>query len=1750
MRIFLLLLFSFLFSKTYAEHKDNGSHSSDKNSRLTFIENKNQWNKNVQYKADIPGGFLYLEKNGFTLDFIDHQTFTNLRGHGHNSKLKSDATIAEAIKAHCIKTSFINSNSIVTLTGIENTQNYYNYFLGNDKAKWAGNVPGYNKILYNDIYNHIDLIVYSTQANLKYDFIVKPGGNPSQILVEYQGADKMQLKNGHLLIKTSVNEFTEQKPYAYQVFNGILKEVPCKYVLNEKQISYFFPLGYDITKELIIDPVLLFSTHSGSYSNNFGYTATFDSKGFLYAASTAFGNLYPVTPGAYDISFNSGNVDIAITKYDTSGTAIIYSTYLGGNGDELPHSLVVNSNQELFIYGTTGSANFPVTSGAYDNTFNGGPALSPNGLGVSFPSGSDIIVSRLNSNGSQLLASTYLGGSHNDGLNYTSNNTVNNILKYNYADEVRGEIDIDEQNNIYIVSCTRSINFPIVGNSFQPVYGGGDIDGVVVKMNNSLSSIIWSSFIGGNQHDAAYSLSLDSNNDIYIAGGTSSPNFPVTSTALQSTFQGGRSDGFILHVSKNGQTIINGTYYGSIAYDQTYFVELDKQNNIYVFGQTEASGNTFIYNALYSNPNSGQFISKITPQLDSLIFSTAFGTGSGGPNISPTAFLVDVCNKMYLSGWGGGTNNLNINFLYNNAGYTTGMQVTPDAFQSTTDGSDFYLMVLEDDASALVYGSFFGGSQSQEHVDGGTSRFDKKGKIYQTVCAGCGGNSDFPIYPNPGAVSPTNNSSCNSAVFKFDFNLPISIAGFDAPAPGCVPYTVQFVNNSTITGTSNYYWEFGDGNTSTDFNPIHEYLTTGLFNIMLVTYDIASCNLSDTVFAQVIVLSDTSYSLTPQTICGSGAVQIGLTPVNDPSITYHWSPATGLSDTAVANPFANPSQTAQYTLIMSNGICMDTISQTVNYYPELLNVTADTSVCGDAALLLVASTMGNYYQYIWSSNSTFTDTLNSPLSDSTLNISIANSTTYYIMALESGCVLKDSVKIQVFPDSTYVLNPLTLCGQGSIQIGLTPLNDTVTTYHWSPGISLTDSTLANPYALLNESAEFQLIILNGACIDTLTQVVNYFPNLLETSLDTFVCSPSSISIYASTFGNFSQYIWSSNSMFSDTLNNPLSDSTLSINVINSSTYYILASESVCNLLDSVSIQVYSDTTYSLSPLEICKGDTVNIGFLTVPGNVYTWNSSFGISDSTISYPQAWPIENSSYMLLSFDGFCTDTIYQSVNVVPVPDIQVTNDTTICRGNEITVFATTGGVYSQYIWSSNPSFSDTLNNSVADSFYTFIPLNDVTLYIGAFQSICVVMDSVKIYVLKDTMYSLPNVNLCFADSVQIGQIPSTDPTITYSWNPSTGLSNSSIPNPFASPGQSLMYELLISNGFCTDTIRQFVNVTSFNLFTVNDTTVCKGQSLQINAGTDIPGSSFHWSSNAGFTDTLNFVSNDGSLFVNPVQGSNMYYVKALLSGCEKQDSVRINNDEVKIQANSSGICFGDTAFLTAINLVSSQELSYSWSPVSMIIAGENTSTALASPSQSTAYSVTAENSSGCKASSLTTLSVSLLEPQTINASVSQDSILAGNSVLLQAMPTSGYTYQWNPHYGLNNSQVSAPVSTPFTTTTYTVTIADGPCYYSDSVTVYVYEIVCGAPNIFIPNAFTPNDDNKNDVLYVRGKYIDLIYFTVYNRWGEKVFETTDQSVGWDGVFKGMKADPGVFVYYLTATCLDGQNFFLKGNVTLIR
>jgi len=826
---------------------------------IFFIENKGQWNPEILFKADIPGGKLFIEKNRFTYLFYDSKKLGEIQHKKNN----------DTLDCHSVFVNFINSNSNIIPEKGGKLDYYHNYYIGNDKSKWATGVGLYTSLVLRNFYNGIDLEIKSVGASVKFNFIVAPFANPADIQILYEGQDRIWLENNNLKILTSVNLFIERMPEVYQLIGEQKKMVKCRYQLNNNLLTFSFPKNLDNQYQLVIDPLIIFSSYSGSVADNFGYTATYDDSGYAYSGGTVFGLGFPVTKGAYQIVFKDGHVgdvwgsgdnrDIGILKYKPDGSSLVYATYLGGSGNEDPHSMVVDKNYNLVVFGNTSSVNFPIGNTFYDSSFNGNY---------------DIILAKFSTDGKSLLSSTYVGGSNSDGLNgyFTGRKPNESILGFNYGDSYRGEVNINHKNQILVATTTKSSDFPVTSGAFQYSYGGGLQDAVVMKFSNGIDTLLKASFIGGNDDDAGYGIAINSANEYYVCGGTRSVNLKTIQGKYNTMYNGGVADGFVYYISDDFSTLKAATFIGTSQYDQVYFVQTDVKDNVYITGQTKSDFFP-VKNVKYYRPKGKLFISKLNPGLDSLIYSTVFGNGGANPDLAPSAFLVDVCERVYFSGWGG---KLNHDYSHNTGSYTTGLPVTPDAFQKSTDGSDFYVSVFSRDIQSLLFATFYGGNRSTDHVDGGTSRFDKKGVVYQSVCASCGGwDTDFPTSPSNVHSHYNLSNNCNNAVFKIDLNIPDLFADFSIDTIFCVADSTHIINK-TIGGAT-YYWDFGiakrSDDTSTAFQPRFRYTDTGVYKVTLIASNINSCDLFDTMFRYIRVYNQAEADFTFQNLACKNEIQ-------------------------------------------------------------------------------------------------------------------------------------------------------------------------------------------------------------------------------------------------------------------------------------------------------------------------------------------------------------------------------------------------------------------------------------------------------------------------------------------------------------------------------------------------------------------------------------------------------------------------------------------------------------------------------------------------------------------------------------------------------------------------------------------------------------------------------------------------------------------------------------------------------------
>jgi gliding motility-associated-like protein len=1501
---------------------------------LKFSENKGQWESNILFRAQMDGGALFVEKDRLTFNLFDKIKIRKFHGKTAISNPSGDDLIA----GHAFSILFKGclNNPIIEA---KNPETYYeNYFIGSDKTKWKTEVGIYQKLYFNQLYDGIDYELLSSVNGVKYNLYVKPGANPNQIKFEYDGIDKIALKDNKLFIKPSVNEIIEHSPYVYQIINGVITKVLCEFKLEKNTVSFRFPNGYDKTHTLIIDPQLVFAAQSGSTADNFGMTATYDAAGNLYTGGTIFGIGYPTTLGAYSSSFFGpvyfGNSDIVITKFNPSGTGLLYSTYFGGDKTESVNSLVVDNNNNLCLFGATSSTNIPITNGAYDNSFNGGSQVFFFFNGARYLNGTDIYIAKMSANGSTLLASTYYGGSANDGLNYTNQlsfvgnfnvavppatgavavfQPVYDSLLTNYGDQSRGEIQVDVFNNIYIASSSRSSNIPVT-NGFDNTLGGVQ-DGVIAKFNSGLTALQYASFIGGSSNDAAYGLIVNNAGEVYVTGGTSSQDFPTTAGCLKPLYGGGNADGFVTKINASGNTLLNATYFGTPQYDQSFSIQSDKQKNIYIYGQSlgnipikAATGASTVFNV----PNTHQFITKLNAALSSSLMSTTFGNYTTKFDISPSAFSVDKCNNIYISGWGP-------NF-FDASNPTLSNMPLLNPTQATTDGFDFYFMGLDSNAVNLKYGSYFGGGFSQEHVDGGTSRFDPRGVIYQSVCAGCGGNDDFPVTPGAWPNTPPNNnysSNCNNGVIKLDFQLQLSVSTINTNTlNGCVPLTVSFTNATAPTGSlATFIWYLGNGQTNTTtINPTVTFTAPGVYTVALVVDDPSTCNGKDSAVTFITVYPK------PNSIFTASVTQCSntLSLVNTSSGTLAASPYTwNFGDGSPTSSLTAPTHT--YT---ANGIY--TVSLLVN------------SV--------------------------------------------------------NGCTATTTQTVQVFSFTPSVNSP-TIC-EG---LGTPFLASGGTSYSWSPPSNLSATNIPNPVVTPTATGIYSVSVANNSpgftCIKTITTQITM--------------RPKSVADF-----NFTSVPCSSVVTFT-----------------NAST----------SAAPSLSV------TYNF-------GDGSPTSTLTNPSHTYTASGIYTVTVNTIN---------------SFS--CTDVITKTV-AIQVFNPAVASGGNACRGIPVQLNASGG---TSYAWS--PSAG--LNNPNVAS-----PIVNTSTIVGAQGS--------AIYSVVVTNVSQGLV--CSRTlTTQINVLPKPTANFTFSSN--------------------------ICGGGVTFTDASQVNISNW-LWTYGGASTVSTQNFY----------NFFFN---GYTGTV-------SLVVTNTDGCKDTIVKPLTIPVPPPVSI----------SSRTTICKGNTTQLNATG-----GTQYQWSPSSSLDA-PNIATPYATPSVTTIYTViiTTTNSLGatCNLVLTTTVNVSQLSTVPVSAVANPVIVTTGSATTLTYLGNPGALVTWLPPGSTTPATGYTVTAYPNKPTTYTAVATNGPCTERTSVYVEAYTEGCIDDDVFVPNTFTPNGDGKNDLLFVRGLKVSEVYFTVYNRWGEMVFETKDKSQGWDGIYNGRPADVGVFGWYLKVKCINGEEAFKKGNVTLIR
>ncbi|MEJ7623891.1 MAG: SBBP repeat-containing protein [Pyrinomonadaceae bacterium] len=656
---------------------------------MSFEENRGQSPVSADFIARGDGYTVALAPTEavFRLRKVPAVPANRTRRVGHDQK--SDISNE---KSKSIRMQLINANPLAPADRCQKLAGRVNYLIGREPEKWNRDVEMFSRVAYRGVYSGIDVVYYGNQRELEYDFVVAPGHDPGQIAIGFEGASSAAIEpgSGDLVIILDESAIRQRKPFAYQESGGIRTEVASRYTKREDGTIGFEIGEYDTDKELTIDPVLTYSTYLGGAGSDivgsfdFDRVIAVDSAGNAYITGETSSADFPATTGSFDIGFNGGR-DVFVTKLNAAGTALVYSTFLGGSGADSGFGLAVDASGSVYITGETASDNFPTTAGAFDTTRNG----------------NDAFVTKLDPSGASLVYSTFLGGT---------------------SDEFGVGIAVDSTGSVYVSGSTPSTNFPTTAGVFDTTYNtNGDI--FVTRLNTTGTALVYSTYLGGTGEELVSGLALDAAGNAHVTGETSSTAFPTTTGAFDTTI-GGSFDAYVTKLNAGGTALLYSTYLGGGSDDSAQGVALDSAGGVLVAGLTTSSDfpvTAGSYDPTYNGGVTDAFVTKVTAVSGMpLAFSTFLG---GAADETAHGIAVDTAGRAHLTGTTTSTN----------------FPVTVDGYDTSINGgSDVFLTTLNGAGSSLFYSTYIGGAGEDE---GSGIAIGPNGDVY---LAGVTLSSNFP----------------------------------------------------------------------------------------------------------------------------------------------------------------------------------------------------------------------------------------------------------------------------------------------------------------------------------------------------------------------------------------------------------------------------------------------------------------------------------------------------------------------------------------------------------------------------------------------------------------------------------------------------------------------------------------------------------------------------------------------------------------------------------------------------------------------------------------------------------------------------------------------------------------------------------------------------------------------------------------------------------------------------------------------
>lgn len=1437
----------------------------------------------------------------------------------------------------------------------------------------------------------------------------------------------------------------------------------------------------------------LWAASIGGNAGDQGNMIYTDNKGFVYVVGYFAGSNVDFDPspaGTALLSSNAGSRDGFVAKYTENGQ-YLWSFKIGGTNLDEVSAISVDPQGNVYVNGF-----FRGQGVDFDPSPTGTALLNSNGEGGGDPGyGGDVFVAKYNSSGQYLWAFNIGGPSLGDNGTVIVTDQAGNVYTGGYFN---ASADFDPSANTKILDASNGVVFLAKYNTdgkYQWAFNFGERN--------------------GNSHP--FGLKIDASANLYVAGyiiGTGLDFDPAPgSTAILNS--NGMHDIFLAKYNSAGQYQWANNIGGAGA-DVARDIDLDESGNIYLAGDFQytvdfdpsaktanltSAGGADIFIAKYDNDGKYQWAKRFGSSSSDIAWGVAYTT-----------------NNVYLTGSYQGV----VNF-----------SPGPAADNLTSNGgSDIYLTKFDANGNYVcAFGVGGAGTDEARRMDA-----DLSGNLYVTGAIGSA-NIDF----DPSA--PVKNLSANGIndVFAVKYNWP------DNPKPaGTItgsntcngqPATLTF---TATAGTGPFTIEYSTGAnlyTKTDvvsgqpFNINPPGSATTVYTLVSIK-DATKCAATNNVTGITTTVTTSSTGTTDFTFsqnpCDPKTIQFFSAQQNVSNVT--WDFGNGVNNSRETNPVVSYSDYGNYTvsMLVTNGGCTASVTKelAVSNAPKNIISTGDTTICSAATLHVVTD---SGFASCWKSSAS----INNP-ETSNLTIAPLSTSTYYLSSMVPGA--------NIVTNSDFSL------GNNAF---------------FSDYMPATTNSKQGEYAVVNVGRDWngslcncgdhttgtgKMMVINGTSIagatiwsQKLSVDVNtnygflfWAQSLAGSNAPNLKFSINGIvlpndAVVSGVLGEWQQFhiTWNSGSL-----------SSITISIINNSTttsgnYFALDDiyfGKVAMVHDSVTV------TVTQPPLVRAGADTVVCSGAAFQLNgsgasFYHWSPATGLSDVSIKNPVATPAVATSYILSGYNTpNCIGRDTVQIGVLKGPEITLTNDTTICAGSRLQLSAGGG---TKYQWSSTPGLDSlSIRNPIVS------PVSATTYFVQVSNSAgCNTIDSVVVQVAEKPVVSTIN-DTTVCKGAPITLRTSSSAKSNYSWSPATDLSNSNIPDPIARPASTHTYVVTASTiEGCTAS--DSVRIAILDLPTVStsgNASICAGSKTNLMAR---GGSSYLWTPSAGLSD--NNISNP----VAAPQVTTTYLVSvAGVNGCSNQDSLKITvraKPVFSISPRTATICREDPLLLTATG-----GDDYQWLNVGSAVTDKGTVTLR--PDTSFVYSVRIHDSV-CDQTDTLRSAVTVRPLPVINIQKSNDIDCTNSTARLSA--GGGNTYVWSPVTGLSNNHISNPTVSPRVTTLYTVKVSDGyGCSSVDSMLVSV-NLANNMNGYNLPNAFTPNQDGLNDCFGIKSwGFVEQLEFSIFNRWGVRVFYTKDPAACWDGTFGNLPQDTGTYVYYITAQSTCGGSFTRKGTFVLIR